>query len=141
MRYPSKQQYLLSKLWLFVLLNMIFRDLHQLGKASFIEEILSGVVNGVKITDELMLFGGVLAEIPIALALFSNYLPPKTNKWTNIAASTITALVLLSGLPSADLDDIFFLAIEVTSLISIMVVAWKLPIGPRPNRQVRSSAT
>lgn len=141
MRYPSKQQYLLSKLWLFVLLNMIFRDLHQLGKSSFIEEILSGVVNGVKITDELMLFGGVLAEIPIAFALFSNYLPSKTNKWANIAASTITTLVLLSGLPSADLDDIFFLTIEVTSLISIMVVAWKLPFGLQPNRQVRSSAT
>lgn len=41
----------------FVLLNIVFRDLHQLDKKEFIEEIMSGVINGVKITDELALVG------------------------------------------------------------------------------------
>ena len=135
MLHYTKRQYLLSKLWLFVLLNMIFRDLHQFGKASFIEELLTGTVNGIEITDELMLLGGFLAEVPIVMMLFSNYLPTQPNKWANILASTITGLVLLTGLGSADLDDIFFLVIELTTLVYIGLQAWKLPLD-MPKSQI-----
>ena len=126
---------LLSTLWIFILFNMIFRDLHQFGKEGFIEEIMSGVVNGVKITDELMLFGGFLAEIPILMVLLSKILPNRANKWTNIIASVITVPVLLSAAPSADMDDIFFMTIEVIAFLSIIYIAWKLPVGI--NTQVR----
>ena len=122
-----KPQTLLSTIWIFILLNMVFRDLHQLGKKSFIEEIMTGVVNGVKITDELMLVGGLLAEIPILMVLLSRILPDNANKWTNIIASIITMLVLISGLASADLDDVFFLSIEVVAFIAIIAIAWRLP--------------
>ncbi len=121
-----KPQTLLSTLWLFILLNMIFRDLHQFGKSSFLEEILTGKVNGITITDELMLVGGFLAEIPILMVLLSRILADKVNKWVNIIASSITMAVLLSALPSADLDDIFFLVVEVTAFLAIMRIAWKL---------------
>lgn len=122
-----KPQTLLSTLWIFVLLNMVFRDLHQFGKAGFIEEMMSGLVNGVKITDELMLFGGFLAEIPILMVLLSRILNDKANKWANIIASVITMLVLLSALPSADMDDVFFMIIEVVAFLLIIRIAWKLP--------------
>ena len=122
-----KPQTLLSTLWVFILLNMIFRDLHQFGKAGFLEEMMTGVVNGVKITEELMLFGGLLAEIPIVMVLLTRILNDKANKWANIVASIITALVLLSALPSADMDDIFFTVIEMAAFISIIWIAWKLP--------------
>ncbi len=118
---------LLSTLWIFILFNMIFRDLHQFGKEGFVEEMMSGVVNGVIITEELMLFGGFLAEIPIVMVLLSRILHDKANKWANIIASLITCLVLLSGLASADMDDIFFMIIESAAFIAILVIAWKLP--------------
>lgn len=121
-----KPQTLLSTLWIFVLFNMVFRDLHQFGKMSFIQEIMSGEVNGVKITDELMLIGGFLVEIPILMVLLSRILVDKANKWANILASIITMLVLVSALPSADLDDIFFLIIEVIAFLLIIRIAWKL---------------
>ena len=126
-RNKIKPQTLLSTLWIFVLLNMVFRDLHQLGKKGFIEEIMTGVVNGVKITDELMLFGGLLAEIPILMVLLSRILDDKANKWTNIIASVITMLVLVSALPSADMDDVFFMIIEFIAFLIIIQIAWKLP--------------
>lgn len=121
-----KPQTLLSTLWIFVLFNMVFRDLHQFGKMSFIQEIMSGEVNGIKITDELMLIGGFLVEIPILMVLLSRILVDKANKWANILASIITMLVLVSALPSADLDDIFFLIIEVIAFLLIIRIAWKL---------------
>ncbi len=122
-----KPQTLLSTLWIFILLNMVFRDLHQLGKAGFLEEMMTGVVNGVKITEELMLFGGFLAEIPILMVLLSRILANKVNKWANIIASIITMLVLLSALPSADMDDVFFLIVEGVAFLAIIRIAWGLP--------------
>ncbi|MGB5370832.1 MAG: DUF6326 family protein [Flavobacteriaceae bacterium] len=121
-----KPQTLLSTLWVFILLNMVFRDLHQFGKKGFMEEIMTGVVNGVKITDELMLFGGFLAEIPILMVLLSRLLDDKTNKWANIIASIVTLLILVSALPSADMDDVFFMIVEFIAFLIIIRTAWKL---------------
>lgn len=110
---------------------MIFRDLHQLGKKGFLEEIMTGVVNGIEITEELMLFGGFLAEIPILMVLLSRILHDKANKWANIIASVITFLVLVSAVPSADMDDIFFMIIEFVAFLAIILIAWKLPSGKK----------
>ena len=122
-----KSQTLLSTLWVFILLNMVFRDIHQFVKAGFLAEIMTGVVNGVKITQELMLFGGFLAEVPIIMVLLSRILTDKINKWANITASVITMLVLMSALPSADMDDVFFMIVEVVAFMAIIRIAWRLP--------------
>ena len=122
-----KPQTLLSSLWIFILLNIVFRDLHQLGKAGFIEEIMSGEVNGIKLTDELALIGGVLAEIPILMVLLSRILNDKANKWANIIAGIITLAVFATAVPSADMDDVFHMVIEVAAILWIFRIAWELP--------------
>lgn len=127
-----KPETLLSTLWLFVLLNMIFRDIHQLGKKGFIEEIMTGVVNGIEITDELMLLGGFLAEIPIIMVLLSKILDNKINKWANIVSSIITLAVFATAVPSSDLDDVFHMIIEVAAILWIIRIAWKLPSSNKP---------
>jgi len=45
----------LSALWIYVFLNMIFRDLHELGRPGFLKEMMTGVVGGIRVTDGLML--------------------------------------------------------------------------------------
>jgi len=126
-KYKIETQSLLSTLWVFVLLNIIFRDLHQLGKKGFIEEIMTGVINGVKITDELALVGGVLAEIPIMMVLLSRILNDRANKWANVIAGIITLAVFASAAPYADMDDVFHMVIEVVAILWIFRIAWKLP--------------
>ena len=126
-KYKIEAQTLLSTLWIFVLFNIIFRDLHQLGKAGFIEEIMSGVVNGVKLTDELALLGGFLAEIPILMVLLSRILDDKANKWANLIAGIITLVVFATAAPYADMDDVFHMVIEVVAILWIFRIAWKLP--------------
>jgi Sec-independent protein secretion pathway component TatC len=120
-------QTFLSTLWVFILLNMVFRDLHQFAKSGFIEEVMTGFVNGIKITDELMLLGGILAEIPILMVLLSRLLPDKANKWANIIAGIITLAVFATGIPSLDIDDAFHMAIETAAILWIFRIAWKLP--------------
>ena len=115
---------LLSGFWLFVLLNIIFRDLHEFATASAIEEIMSGVINGTKITEELLLIGFVLVEIPISMVLLSRIQKYRINRWANIIASIVTIAVTASALPG-DLDDRAFAAVEIAALVAIIWFAWK----------------
>lgn len=115
---------LLSTLWIFILFNMIFRDLHQFANASFVQELL--VQN---ISEELVLVFGVILEIPIAMVLLSRILKNKVNKWVNLSAVLLFAAGLYSSFPSADLDDLFFMLMETIALVGIVWTAWKLPVS------------
>ncbi len=120
-----KSETLISNLWIFILFNIIFRDLHQFGDKDFLSEALEGTINGMVITDELMMLGAILAEIPISMVLLSRILKPKINKIFNTIAVLITTGVFISAMPHADMDDIFHFLFEMTALISILWIVWK----------------
>jgi len=127
---------LLSTLWIFILFNMIFRDLHEFARPGFLEEIMTGTVNGVQITEPLMLIGGIMAEIPISMVLLSRILNYKVNRWANVIAGALTiAFVINNGVK--DLDDIFFAIIEVVSLSFIIWIAlrWRNSVTAKNNYQ------
>ena len=113
---------LLSTLWIFVLLNMIFRDLHQFASPGFIEELMS-----LEVAEAYVLIFGIILEIPIKLVVLSRVLKAKVNKWANIIAVGIFSLSMLSTLAEADMDDIFFMIMEVLGFIAIVKIAWDLP--------------
>ena len=118
----------LSMAWLFILLTMIFRDLHEFGRPGFIEEIASGVVNGIRVTEGLMLFGGVLATLPIAMVFLSRLLPVAINRITNGVVAFLQALLLAPNLGN-DLDDKYFAALQLLAIAAIlwMVIRWRAP--------------
>lgn len=83
---------------------------------------MTGTVNGVQITEPLLLIGGIMAEIPISMVLLSLILNYKVNRWANVIAGALTiAFVINNGVK--DLDDIFFAIIEVVSLSLIIWIA------------------
>ncbi len=115
---------LLSTLWIIVLFNIIFRDFHDLFRPGLLQEMMTGIVNGTQVTDEMLLVGGIMMEIPISMVLLSRVLQYKLNRWANIIVGAIsTAFVINTG--AKDLDDIFFATIEVVSLSLIIWYAWK----------------
>ena len=114
----------LSALWLFILLNIIFRDIHQFTMKSHLEMLLTGIYNGTKVTETLMLIGGIVLEIPIAMVLFSLLLKRKYNRIANFVAVVLTIGLFMMEPPS-DMDDVFFKVIELIGLIAIIVTAGK----------------
>lgn len=116
----------LSALWVFILLNIIFRDIHQMSLKSHLEMLLTGYYNGIEVTETLMLIGAFLVEIPIAMVLFSLLWKRKINRVANIIAPILFAAVTLFTPPS-DLDDVFHLIIELTALLTIFwtSIQWK----------------
>lgn len=117
---------LLSALWLFILLNIIFRDIHQFVLASHIEMLLTGHYNGIEITEGLMLLGGFLVQVPIAMVLFSLLLTRRIGRPVTLLAAIVTTGTLLSSVPT-DMDDTFHLAIELAAIVAILWTAWTWP--------------
>ena len=114
----------LSTLWMFYLFNNIFRDIHELIEPGFIEKAITGTFNGTQITEQLLLFGGFVVEVPIAMVLLSRLLPYGANRWANIIAAVITlAFEINNG--TTDLDDTFHMVIEMAALSLIIWSAWR----------------
>ena len=116
----------LSTLWIFMLLNVIFADIHGLLKPGFLEEIMTGTVNGTQMTEGLLLLGAVMIEVPIAMVLLSRVLKYRVNRWVNIIAGAITIALVINNRPTAP-DEIFFATIEVVAMSLIVWYAWKWP--------------
>ena len=118
----------LSALWMFVLLNFIFRDLHEIVKAEFLADALNGIYNGREITEAMFLLGGIIVEVPIVMMLMAWVLPLRANRWANIAVAPLFGLALI-GTPG-DLDDYFHIGLMLTALVIIVWQAWNWERSP-----------
>lgn len=122
----------LSTLWIFFLFNLIFRDIHEFVEPGFIEEIMTGTSNGNPITEQMLLLGGVMIEVPIAMVLLSRLLPYGANRWANIIVAVLYgALIIFFG--TTDLDDTFHLIMEIAALSFVIWSAWRWR-NPSPKR-------
>ena len=122
----EKVRQVLSTLWIFFMLNLVFRDIHEIGTAAFLNEALAGKINGAVITEELMLIGFVLIEIPLAMIIGSLFLSDQICRWVTIVAAVLTGAILALGLPG-DLNDRAFAIVELITLGFICWLAWRLP--------------
>jgi Family of unknown function (DUF6326) len=129
---------MLSTVWIFVLLNTLFRDIHELFRPGMLEQMMTGTVNGVQVTEVFLLLSAIVVGIPIAMVLLSRVLTYRVNRWANIIAGILTiAVVLANGV--RDLDDMFFATIGVVALALIIWYAWKWP-NPEPRAQTSAGA-
>jgi len=123
-----RQQTLLSSLWIFVILNIFARDLHELGRPGMLEQVMSGVVDGVTITEELMLLGGIMIEIFLIMVVLSQVLNHKINRCVNMIVGLIAIVIVVITNLSPDLDNIFFMIIKIIALLAIIGTAWRWKI-------------
>ncbi|MEL7145566.1 MAG: DUF6326 family protein [Bacteroidota bacterium] len=117
-----KPQILLSTLWIFILFNMIFRDLHEFLNQEFLDQLFIQ-----QVTQGEMLLYAIMLEIPIMMVLLSRLLINRYNKWTNFFAGGFMLLGVLSTLMAADTDDFFFGTMNIIALLVILRVTWSLP--------------
>ncbi|MEL6413952.1 MAG: DUF6326 family protein [Pseudomonadota bacterium] len=114
----------LSALWLFILLNIIFRDLHQLVMPGFLETIMTGQFNGMEITPELMLIGGIVVSVPISMVPLSLLLERRFARPLTLGAALITTATMIPPAP-IDLDDAYHLGLQLIAMAAIVAIAWR----------------
>jgi len=89
-----------------------------------LEQVMSGVVDGVVITEGLMLVGGIMFEIPILMILLSVVLCRAINRCVTVVAALMTLAIIAINNMQPDLDNIFFMVIQIAALIAIIRIAW-----------------
>nr|WP_070959242.1 DUF6326 family protein [Hyphomonas sp. Mor2] len=122
----------LSMMWVFVTLNTFARDFHELGRDGMLEQMMSGIINGVEITEALMLVGGIMSEVPILMVLLSLMLKRPINRWVTMSGAVIAFILLALLNANPDLDNMFFFAIQTIALVAIFLTAFRWKRTPEP---------
>lgn len=120
---------LLSTLWIFVLLNYLYCDVMALMNPEILNQLLTGIVDGMEMNENFLLGAAVLMEIPIAMILLSRVLKYKANRLLNIISATIMTLVqtvtLFMGTPAKYYLFCSVIEIGTTAFIFWYALKWK----------------
>ncbi len=117
----------LSLLWIFLFLNFIFCDVFTLFHGPTLNQLLTGTVDGVEMNQTFLLGFSVLMEIGMIMVLVSRLAPFSWNRWSNVVIGALLVLVQAGTVvtPGPTLHYAFFSAIEIATLIWIVVIAWR----------------
>jgi hypothetical protein len=116
----------LSTLWIVVMFNMAFADILSFMMPGMLQDIMTGMAGGLKVTQGLFLAFALLLEIPIAMIFLSRMLGRRANRIANIAASVVTIAFVVGGY-SDYLHYYFFAGVEVACMLVIAWLSWHWP--------------
>ena len=123
----------LSTMWIFVLLNMIYADFLGMLRPGYLELLdrMSQQLSG----SAVLLFA-VLMEVVIVMVPLSRFLDRKANRWTHFIAVPLSIVWVVgpSVMPSLEdatpLSYMFFATVEVVTMLAMLWFVW---IWPSPN--------
>jgi len=119
----------LSILWIALMFLYTYADILGFYAPGNIEELISGEIAGIRMTQELLLGGAILMAIPSAMVFLSLALQAKANRLVNIIVGMVYIVVLgstfLTGRNPA--YYILFAILKAVLLALIVWHAWKWP--------------
>ena len=123
----SNEKVVISTLWVFVLMNMIYADILNTLKPEYLQEL---EYVGTNISGETVLLFAFLMEVPIAMILISRIMNRKCNRIINFIAAPVSILWVI--VPSIILNEgktplsyIFFASIETTAMLFIIWYSYR----------------
>ena len=130
-----KTKTMLSTMWIFVLLNMIYADILGMLRPGYLEQLdqISQQLSG----GAVLLFA-VLMEIVIVMVPLSALLMRRANRWAHFVAVPLSILwvVVPALMPSlgdaTPLSYMFFASVEVATMAAMLWIAWTWPTADAP---------
>lgn len=120
---PQSAGNLLSTLWIYVLLSMLFRDMHEILRQGFIEELATvGTVRGTEVSATTLVLSGLVLQLPLAMVVGSRLLPPRANRVANVVVAVVMSAGLLGTWPK-DGDDLVFGGFQLLALLAVVAIA------------------
>ena len=116
----------ISTLWIVVLFNMAFADILSFILPGFMNQVLTGEIEGIVITPMFLLVAAIFIEIAIVMIYLSRALTPRASRAANLVAVVLTILFVIGGGSLAP-HYIFIASVEVITLLYIAYLAWTWP--------------
>jgi len=122
---------LLSALWIAVMFIYVYADIKTLFQPEIPQQIISGIVGGMRINQSFLFAAALLMSIPAIMILLSLTLKPGINRWVNIIVSFLHILLIIATrfVPAKIwYYYIYYQSIEAIIHMLIIWYAWKWPI-------------
>jgi hypothetical protein len=120
----------LSALWIAVMFIYVYADIKTLFQPEIPEQIISGIVGGMKINQGFLLAAALLMSIPAIMIILSLTLKPGINRWVNIIVSFLhILLIVVTRFVPAKIwyYYIYYQSVEAIFHMLIIWYAWKWP--------------
>ncbi|MEM9598255.1 MAG: DUF6326 family protein [Acidobacteriota bacterium] len=118
---PAQQRAFLSTLWIFVLLNVLLRDVQQVFAQGFLRQVVGGELVGQPTGELSLLAVAVLMQAPLTMVVLPWLLSDRPLRIVNACAASLT--LLMTGAQVAigrpDADDLLFAAVKAAALMAI----------------------
>jgi len=121
---------ILSALWVAVMFIYVYADIKTLFQPEIPEQIISGVMGGMTISQGFLFAAAILMSIPPIMIILSLSLKPNINRWVNIIVSFLhIILIIITRFVPAKIwyYYIYYQSIEAIFHILIIWYAWRWP--------------
>jgi hypothetical protein len=119
----------LSALWIALMFCYTYADILGFYAPGNLEELISGEIAGIQMTQGLLLGSAILMVIPSVMVVLSLVLKAKANRLVNIIAGIVYLGVLGSTFFTGRNPAYYLLFATVKALLLVLVIwfAWKWP--------------
>ncbi len=126
----------LSALWIYVLLNMLFRDIHEMGRPGMLAEMMNSSPPEI-----LLVVSAVVLQLLIGMVILTHLLPNSISRWANLVMGVVGIPLLLFSTMLNDADDYVFLGFELLAVLAVVIVAWRWRVPEMPSEPAVRSLT
>jgi len=119
----------LSALWVTLMLFYIYADILGFYTPGNIENVVSGEIGGVQITEGFLLIMAIWMAIPSVMVFLSLTLKATANRWLNIIVGVLSFVVLGATFFAGEISSRYTLQAIVEGLLIVLIVwhAWRWP--------------
>ena len=112
----------LSVLWLFTEAAYLAYMILGFLEPGFIEQVMAGEIDGMKIGPEILLLLAILLLVPLIMAFLSLTLKNPTNRWTNIIVGIAFAVLELVALTAQ--SSAWAILMTLSKVVPTALIAW-----------------
>ncbi len=117
----------ISALWIAMLILFAYGDIFGFFKPGQIEEVMSGEISGIEITQGFLFAISVYIAIASGMIFLTLVLKPAAARWSNIVLAILYIVSILAAAIGEDAYYLFLSAVEITMLLLIIRYAWTWP--------------
>ncbi len=115
----------ISALWIAMLFLFAYGDIFGFFKPGRIEEVMSGKISGIEITQGFLFAVSVYVAIASVMIFLSLVLRPPVCRWTNIVLPILYVVsIVAAAVGETDAYYVFLSASEIALLLLIVRYAW-----------------
>ena len=117
----------ISALWIAMLILFAYGDIFGFFKPGQIEEVMSGEISGIQITQGFLFAISVYIAIASGMIFLTLVLKPAAARWSNIVLAILYIVSILAAAIGEDAYYLFLSAVEIAMLLLIVRHAWTWP--------------